>query len=202
MTIFPSVETLGSVPAAVLALVLFGSGVMLLLLGWNIYRVVLVTLGVLVGAAMGAGVAFLMGLPMILLALPLGLLVGVVSVRLEKVGAFLVGGLCSAVPLLIGREMFAPGYGIYVAAGLAFLITGTLAVLLWRPMIIVSFAVIGASLMAEGVLIATDSLKPNSLRDLAGQHPYWTAGVMAFVTLVGVCFQATGDDDGAAKVKK
>lgn len=202
MEFLPPVEMLGAMPSTILALVLFGTGVMLLLLGWDIYRVALVVLGVLIGAAMGAGLAFLVDIPMLILAIPLGLLVGVLSVGLEKVGAFVVGGMCGAVPLLAGQDMFGPGYGIYIAAGLAFIIAGVLAVMLWRPMIIVSFSVLGGWLMAQGVLIATDRMQPNPLRSLAAAHPYWTAGVMALITLIGVFFQASGREEEIPSGKK
>ena len=188
-----------SVPPIMLAAALFGLGVMCLLFGWHVYRVSLVTLAVLIGGAMGAGIAFLAHIPMVILALPVGILVGLVAARLEKVGAFLIGGLCSALWILSSPTFSGPRVGLYVAAGLAFLITGILAILLWRPMIIVSLAATGSWFLASAVLLSADTFSPGALRQIVSQHPHWVIVLMALVTLIGVWFQYRSGGGAAAE---
>ena len=60
-------------PPLVLAPALGGMGVLLLLFGWHIYRVLFVAMAVLAGGALGAGAGFLLGVPTLILALPLGI---------------------------------------------------------------------------------------------------------------------------------
>ena len=188
-----------SVPPIMLAAALFGLGVMCLLFGWHVYRVSLVTLAVLIGGAIGAGIAFLAHIPMVILALPVGILVGLVAARLEKVGAFLIGGLCSALWILSSPTFSGPRVGLYVAAGLAFLITGILAILLWRPMIIVSLAATGSWFLASAVLLSADTFSPGALRQIVSHHPHWVIVLMALVTLIGVWFQYRSGGGAAAE---
>jgi len=195
-------EPITCVPPSVLGAMLFGLGVMLLLFGWQVYRISLVVLGVLVGGAIGGGLAFLVKLPMIILALPIGILVGLLAGRLEKVGAFLVGGLCSALWILSSPAPVTDRIGLYVAAGLAFIVTGLLAVMLWRPMVIVSMAVTGSWLLVSALVTGTEPFSPGTLRQMASRRPMWTAIVMALVTLTGIGFQARSSAQEPAAAEK
>ena len=177
-------------PPLVLAPALGGLGVLLLLFGWHIYRVLFVAMAVLTGAALGAGAGFLLTVPLLILALPLGIVVGLLALKLEKVGAFFTGGLCSALWVLSSPRFPESGMGLYAAACLAFVITGILAVFLWRPMIIVSLAAIGSWLLTNAILLATDALTDGALRRLFETRPWWCLFFVALVTLVGVGFQA------------
>jgi len=177
-------------PPLVLAPALGGLGVLLLLFGWHIYRVLFVAMAVLMGGALGAGAGFLLNVPMLFLALPLGIVVGLFALRIEKVGAFFTGGLCSALWVLSSPRFPDSGAGLYIAACLAFIITGILAVLLWRPMIIVSLAAIGAWLLTNAILLATDALTSGVLRRQFETHPWWCLFFVALITLIGVGFQA------------
>lgn len=193
-----------SIPPLVLAAALLGVGVTFLLFGWHIYRIALVSVGVLNGAAIGAGIAFALNagfsirIPVIVLAVPIGVLVGLVALRLEKVGAFFVGGLCGAIPLLGLRHFFEAGYGLYAAAGIAFVLCGILAIFLWRPMIIISLSVIGAYCLANAAVLATDRLETFNLRELAAAHPYGAATATGILTAIGVLFQ-TREEKGESE---
>jgi hypothetical protein len=182
-------EFFGVVPPVVMAAFLFGVGVLFLLFGWPVYRIALVTTGVLIGAAMGLGIAVLLGVPALLIALPLGVVVGMVSLRLERVGAFVVGGLCGAIPLLVANQG-AHGYGIYVAAALAFLIAGLLTVFIWKPMVILGVAVLGASLVGNGILLGARELDANATDAFLARNPYLFAVGMGILTLMGILFQS------------
>jgi len=197
------VKIVEAVPAGPLSVILIGGGIVFLFFGWGLYRVSLVSWGVLIGGSIGAGIAlglrygFSIHVPTLVLSIPLGIMMGLIALKLEKVGAFFVGGLCGAIPLLSGRTVLGEGYGIYVAAGLAFLLGGILAVLFWKPMIILSLSVIGAFLVAHGALYGDEAFSSGNLRGIAAAHPYWTATAVGLLTFVGVYFQS-----GAAKEKE
>ena len=184
-------------PPLVLAPALGGLGVLLLLFGWHIYRVLFVAMAVLIGGALGAGAGFLLNVPMLILALPLGIVMGLIALRIEKVGAFFTGGLCSALWVLSSPRFPDSGIGLYIAAFLAFVITGILAVFLWRPMIIVSLAGIGSWFFTNAILLATDALTSGALRRLFNTHSWWCLFFVALVTLAGVGFQAGFGDKEA-----
>ena len=181
---------LEAVPPFVLAAMFFGLDVMFLLFGWQIYRISLVVLAVLVGGAIGAGIAHLVKCPALIFALPVGIVLGLLAGRLEKVGAFLMGGLCSAVWLLSSPAFSGERSGLYIASGLAFLITGILAVLIWRPMIIAGMALIGSWLLLNALLSGTETFSPGTLRGFLSQHPWWGFACMALITLIGIVFQS------------
>jgi hypothetical protein len=176
-------------PPPILACLLLGAGVLLLFYGWHVYRVGLVCAGVLVGAALGVALAKRLGVHPLIVALPMGLLVGISALMLQKVGAFLAGGACALIPILALREMFQSEGAFYVAAALAFLIGALLALFLWRPMITVSLAMIGASFLGNGLVIVADLFGRNWGSQTAEQHPYLITGAVIAATVFGVYFQ-------------
>lgn len=188
-------EIVMAVPAPALAAMGFGAGLALLLFGWRIYRVALVSVGVLAGGAIGTAIAvalrvwFHLNLPAVVLAIPIGVLLGLVTLKLEKIGAFLAGGACGALPILMTFSTADYGNGLYLAAGLAFLLGGLLAVLLWRPMIILSLAVLGAALIGQCALLSSDLIGRFDLRRLAAQYPYVWAAAMGILAMLGCLFQ-------------
>jgi len=182
-------------PPPVLACLLLGAGVLLLFYGWRIYRIGLVCAGVLVGAALGVALAKKLGIHPLLVALPMGLLVGISALMLQKVGAFLAGGACALVPIFALRGMFHSEQAFYFAAALAFLIGALLALMLWRPMITVSLAMIGASFLSHGVIVAADLLGRNWGSQAAERHPYLITGAVIAATIFGVYFQTRDEVD-------
>ncbi len=185
-------ERLGGLASSspmVLSLGLLAVGVLFLLFGWHVYRVSTVTIGVLMGGAMGAGVAYLVGIPALILAIPLGIVVGLLTPRMEKFGAFLAGGLCGAMPLLMSGQALGSGWGIYVAAAFGFVLAGIVAVFVWRPTVIIGLALAGAYFIANAVSLGGDVFDVG-IRRLMTQHPYITGGAIGLLTLVGALFQS------------
>jgi len=176
-------------PPPVLACLLLGAGVLLLFYGWRVYRIGLVCAGVLVGAALGVALAKRLGVHPLIVALPMGLLVGISALMLQKVGAFLAGGACALIPILALREMFQSEGAFYFAAALAFLIGALLALVLWRPMITVSLAMIGAAFLANGLIVVADLFGGSRGTDVAARHPYLIAGAVIAAAVFGVYFQ-------------
>ncbi len=188
-------EMVQSVPAALSATIALGAGFLFLFFGWQVYRVAWVALGVLVGGAIGAGISFALDaglgvyIPALVLAIPIGLILGMLTLKLQKVGAFIVGGLAGAVPVLSQPHLIQSEYGLYATAGFVFLLGGVLAVLLWRPMIILSFSVLGASLIAHGAFFASDCVEGVDLRGRAAAHPVVTACAVGVLSFLGIFFQ-------------
>jgi len=196
-----------SSPPAIVSVLVFVIGLLFLFFGWQTYRVSWVVTGVLVGGAVGLGIAFTLDvvfdvkIPALVLALPFGIVLGLLTHRLEKLGAFLVGGLCGAVPLLASPHIVGTGTGVFIAAGGTFILGGVLAILLWKPMIIVSFCVVGACLVVQGALLASDCFDSVHLRQLAAAHPWMTAGSVVMLTLIGLYFQTLGAEKPPEKKK-
>ena len=182
-------ELFGALPPVALAAVMFGLGALFLLFGWPVYRVSVVVLGVMIGAAMGAGIGHLLALHPIILAIPLGLLVGLLALSLQKIGAFLAIGLCAAVLVLTIADVAEAGHGIWIAAALAFVTAGTLAVLLWKPMVTLGMAVIGATLIANAVYLSAEQISPGAAPAFIAAHPNLAAASVAFIAIIGVLFQ-------------
>jgi len=193
---YPQNELFGVVPVLLSAAIYFGLGVLLLMFGWHAYRVSLVVVGVLLGGGVGAGLASLVHIHPLIIALPLGILTGALAISLEKVGAFLVGGLCGAIPIIALRAQFASPWGYYAAAGLGFAIAGILALYIWRPVIVVFLAIIGASFIMNGIALAVDYLSPVRAKDWTAAHPAWTLFLLVVLVGFGVYYQ-TGEEKGA-----
>jgi len=173
----------------ILSLVLLAAGVLFLLFGWHVYRVSIVALGVLIGGALGAGLAFLVGIHWLILALPVGVGVGLLTPRMEKLGAFLAGGLCGAVPILLGTASLDSGWGGYLAAGLAFVLAGVVAVFVWRPTVIIGLALAGAFLIANAASLLGDLFGVGGHR-LMARHPIIAGGAICVLALLGALFQS------------
>jgi len=188
-----------AVPAEALAVGMFVAGVALLFFGWHLYRIALVAAGVLMGGvigtliAVGLRIAFSVRIPALVLAIPVGVVVGLLAIKMQKVGAFIVGGLCIAIPILASRSLIEAGRAVWIAGGIGFVLGGVLAVLLWRPMIVISLAVIGSKSIALGTFGIFDRIGRFDLRARSEQHPYATAGILGVVTLLGVLFQMRED---------
>ena len=197
-----------AVPAEALAVGMLAAGVALLFFGWHLYRIAIVAAGVLMGGligtliAVGLRIAFTVKIPALVLAIPLGVVMGFLALKIQKVGAFIVGGLCIAIPILAARSFVEAGRAVWIAAAVAFILGGVLAVLLWRPMIVISLAVIGSKLIALGTFGLFDRVERFDLRARSAGHPYVTAGILGVVTLCGVLFQMREDLTAEKKSKK
>ena len=205
------IEIVKSVPPDIIVGATLAGGFVLLFFGWRLYQIALVSIGVLWGGALGAliaiglRIAFEINIPPIVLAIPLGVVMGLLTPKLQKIGAFIVGGLCGAIPILATQPAEVPGNAVWLAAGVAFLLCGILAVLLWRPMIVLSLAVIGSKLLVVGTFGAADRLGHPVLREKAADYPYVVAAAMGVLTLLGVLFQMRkelGEDEEEKKPEK
>lgn len=180
-----------SVPPVVLAALFVGGGVLLLLAGWQTFRLALFLVGGLLGAVLGAELAGALNVTTWIIAAPCALAAGILAVMLQKVGAFFLGGACGLAAVLSAEHMFANPTGFWIAAALAFAIGGMLSLFLWRPMIIVSLALLGAALITDGVVLAIRQIQP-ALAERLAQHPWGPVAAVAILTVLGVFFQSSG----------
>lgn len=180
---------LPQVPPPIAACLMLGAGVILLFYGWRAYKVALVVVGALLGAALGAALARKLHIHPVIVALPMALAAGIAALMLQKVGVFLAGGACGLLLVASARGMFQNEWGFYVTAALAFTVGALLALYLWRPMITVSLALIGASLIAGGLIAVADMIKPGRATKLVEGHPFWLTAAMIAAAVFGVYFQ-------------
>jgi hypothetical protein len=142
------------------AALLIPLGLVSLLYGLKLFRGMVVIYAAMVGVLVGYVVAEQVGLNPIVGVVVGGLVLGAVSWPLLKGAAVVLGGLAGA--LLAVVVVYAWGGEapyLVVGAGVGFLIGLVLAVLLFRALIIFMTAVLGAHLVALGV-VALVSLAP------------------------------------------
>jgi hypothetical protein len=184
----------GAAPTYATGAIFIGLGLLLLLFGWRTYRVSLVTIGVLIGGGIGTALAALVNLHPLLFALPLGILAGVAAVMMEKVGAFFIGGLVGAIPIIVLRAEFQSTAAFYAAAGLGFLIAGIMAIFLWKPVIVVFLSLLGAAFIANGLALTAERLSPGKAEAFVSDHPVLILAAVLLLAVLGVFFQTGGKE--------
>lgn len=173
-------------------------GVLHLFYGWRIYRITFTAFCVLLGGALGAHLALRVGWPWPALALPAAVVAGLLCLWIERFLVFLTVGTVCALAL---NQVYAkpPDTMLYVAAGLAFLLGGLLGALLWRPLVILCQALLGAALILSAVLLTAGQVRP----DTAGPLLQGREGILLLIVLLtaipGAIFQMVA---GGAKEKE
>ena len=165
-------------------------GLVFIAIGWRLYRVLLVSFGVV---ALGSVVAWMTRssgvFVMLALGVPVGIIGGLLSYRFERYGVFVLGGMASAAPVLASEIYFMSNHTMYFSAIAGFLVTGSLAVMFWKPAIILSMCVIGATLVERGVLVVMESLRPGLGLRVAVHHNLLICLVFLGLILVGILIQ-------------
>ncbi len=188
-------ELLGKVPPEAFAIMCAVVGFVLLILGWPLYRIMLMSIGCAFGVTVGWVAARHFGFNPLYLAIPLALVIGVLTLLLAKVGAFCAGGVCAATPVFMFLSYQASGSALLVIAGLAFVAGGVVTIVLWRPVIILCFSVIGATLLTNGFLLMMDTVNPSLVRRFTKEFSPFLYVTIAAITIGGVFFQNKGSDD-------
>jgi len=136
------------------------AGVVFLLFGWRLYRVVMVMVVVMAGGLVAAWVVRHWGLwAMLGVGLPAGLVSGILSMHFERYGVFMLGGAAGAAPVLASQAYFFSDHNMYFAALACALIAGSLAVLFWRPGIVFSLSVLGATCIERGIILGAERFR-------------------------------------------
>lgn len=183
------------VPPFILGLILMAIGLTLMFLGWKIYRVALAVVGALLGAVAGLALGALMGLPALIPALILAVVGAILAILLEKVGAFFIGAFTGILPILAMESQFHSRWMFFFALLLAAVIGGVMAIYLWRPMITVGMAVIGATMVVNGGLLVWYQFQPDKAEGFAKAHPIIVAVIVVILAIIGTYYQKSDDDE-------
>lgn len=181
----------GPVAAQVAAgALLAAAGLALLALGWRAYRVLLVAVGVFATGLLVARLVERAGvLAMLAAGVPAGVFGGLLTNRFERYGVFFLGGAASATLVLFHADYFMSNHTMYFSAVLCFLLTGSLAVLFWKPGIILSMCVLGATFAERGTLIVLDTFRPGMALYVAAQHNLAMTTAFLCLVLAGILVQ-------------
>ncbi len=182
-----------------LSAVMLVAGLLSLLYGYRLYKVVAVVATGLLGAYVGqAFVAPMLPEGVAWLApLVLALVGAVGALSIQRAVVFLAGAAVGFVSLgPVAAEMIwggpeGPTPTHYLLAGLAaFVLMGILALVLFKPMVTVATAMFGATLLLSAVVHAVEKVSADH-RGLYQAYPRELAWTFAGVAIVGVLFQAT-----------
>lgn len=155
----------------------------------EIFRVAWVLMGALVGWAMGVVVAAPLGIGAVFIALPLAVLCGILAIFLLQIAVFLIAGLWAALLILGAPEMIQAAAARYLAAGVAFVVVGILAVLIWRPVITFLMAMFGAAMVANAVAMTADLAKRGAAAQWETAHPWLMFAAILVVAGIGLYSQ-------------
>ncbi len=194
----PPEQIVNGLPAIVLAGLCFLIGAVFVFWGWKIFRVALALMGALVGWAIGGIIAAPLGLGAVFVAALLAVVCGLLALFLARVGVFLVAGMWAALLVLGANDLIQAAAARYVAAGVAFVVVGCLALLLWRPVIIFLLARFGAGLVADAAAMAADLFKPGAAARWETAHPWITFLAIVVVACIGLYHQEEESPGGKA----
>jgi hypothetical protein len=185
---------LKAVPPFILGLILIAIGLALMFLGWKIYRVALAVVGALLGAVGGLALGAVMGLPALIPAVILAVAGAILAILLEKVGAFFIGAFTGILPILAMQGQFKSQAMFIFALVLAAVIGGVMALYLWRPMITVGMAVIGATMIVNGGLLVWYQFQPKPAEAFATEHPLIVAVIVVILAIIGTYYQKSEEE--------
>lgn len=185
-------------PFAVACLV---GGLVFLILGWNIYRLSLLVIGATVGTGIGYAVGNYFQFSPLYVGLPLAILLVLLILKIEKIGAFVAGGACAATPILLTFPYADHGPMILAAAGGAFVLAGALTLFLWKPVIIVSICALSAGAFVNGALLLCEEYQPDLFARLADK-PLFAPLAVAVLALCGILWQSRGQKEEPSEADK
>ncbi len=191
----------GSQVTLSVALVITLAGLITLLYGWRLFKIVVVAATALAGAYLGWYLAHGYGLLpekwQFAGPLALGLVGAIAAIPLQKAAMFFIGssvGFVCVGPIaaeLIWKPPTGPTTTEYlVASVIAFVAMGLLAVLLFRPMVIVATSMFGATLVLSGGAQVAQ-LYWLKEQDVYASYGLQIAGVFGILTVLGAVFQTT-----------
>lgn len=166
------------------------AGIVLLLFGWKLYRVMMVMIVVVAGGLLAAWLARTRGLWVMLAAgLPAGLIGGHLSLTFERYGVFVLGCVAGVAPVFASEAYFFSNHAMYFAALAIGLITGSLAVLFWKPGIILSLSIIGATAIERGVILGAEYFRPGLGEGIVARYNLPLSLAFLGLVLIGVIEQ-------------
>ena len=183
--------------AIAVSAIMFLGGLVFLLYGWRVYRVLLVIACALTAGYLGwyflhprlpEGIAFLV-------PLLIGLLGGFAAIPIQRVVVFLVAGTAGFLSLgpvvaeLVWRAPEGPTPTHYLLCGAgAFVIMGFLGLILFKPVMVIATSMFGATLLLSAAVHVAETF-PEHRTSIYAKYPNEMAWIYAGVTIVGVLFQ-------------
>jgi hypothetical protein len=180
------------IPVKILIPALALAGLLLLLFGWYVYRIAMTAAMVVMGGIGGMWLAQHWGWPPLPVALIAGLICGILSGAVEKLGAFLLGGSTGVALVYSVRELFQHLHNQYVAEIIAFLVLGALTVIFFRPLVTFIFAALGAICIVHSALIYAESSNPGLGRRIITDYPSAIITIFFILLITGILFQMRG----------
>ena len=173
------------------------AGLLSLLYGYRVYKLVVVVATGLVGAYVGWTFLY-PRLPekyAFLAPLVLGLLGALAALPMQKMMVFLVGAAVGFVSLgpvvaeVIWKRPEGPTSSEYLIAGIVvFLAMGIMALLLFKPVVIIATSMFGSTLVLSAVVTLVEKTS-EAPKGLYQTYPRELAWIFVGITVVGVAFQ-------------
>ena len=180
------------IPPGVLIALLAVFGVLYLFLGLRLYRIALVVVIVVAGGLAGLLIAHRHGVPALPVAFAAAIVVGLLSRRVERLGAFFLGAVVGALLMNHATPWFTNVHSYYFAALLVCIAAGSVAVLVFEPALILITAVIGAACLYRAAALTIISLRPAQAESWLESHAGLQVVAFCIAVVVGVLVQSLG----------
>lgn len=181
-----------------LCVVMLVAGLLSLLYGFRLYRVVVVAATAILGGYLGWALLSPLLPENIAWLAPVGLaLVGALgALAVQKIMVFLAGAAVGFISLgpVVAETIWTGAEGptsqeYMIAAAVCFLVMGILSLFLFKPIVTVATAMFGSTLVTSAVVHFLEGLSENGV-DVYQSHPRELAWTFVGVAVVGVLFQA------------
>ncbi len=209
VTVPPATHPLGieyrvlQIPPGILIPLLAVFGGLYLFLGLRLYRVALVVVVVVAGGLAGLLVARMHGIPAVPVAFAVAIVAGLLSRWVERVGAFFLGAVVGALLMNHAATWFTNVHSYYFATLLVCVATGSVAVLMFEPALVLITSVIGATCLYRAAVLMLMTLRPGAESWLES-HAKFRVIAFCVAVFVGVLVQSLSrepplaDDDDEA----
>jgi len=190
---FPEITT-PTLSRGLTGALLIPTGLILLFMGWRLYRVVLVAAGVLASGLATCWLTQAQGRWVMMAAsVAAGLAGGGLAFRFERYGVFLMGGAASGAAMLAHEAYFTNSHSLYFAALSCFLLGGSLAVVFWRPAVVFVLCAAGAVFVERGALLLLASLQPGLAHTVTRNYELALCLAVLLLILAGIAAQFRDD---------
>ncbi len=183
------------------------AGLIYVLVGWRVFRVLIIINCAALGASIGAGLGGMLGesvLVRVLLAAVGAMVLGASAVRLMKAGVVLCAGVIGGVVGVIVTGVFSPEPTVRLIGGLLGLAgAASLAFVIFDHLVIAVISFQGALMTVAGALVAIKE-QGGFLRffwQKADDSAFLVPFCVVALTVVGICVQLAGYREGGTSSK-
>ncbi len=190
-----------------LGAILFVVGLVFVLMGWRIFKVLIIVnsaaLGMLVGAVVGGAIGKSWVWPVVL-GLAVAVVFGLLALRVMRAGAVLCAALVGGYVGMIITSGFSDRPEVQlVGGGVALLVAASLAFVVFEHLMIAVLSFQGALLATTGALSAVSEQMGflRHLREMANDHGFFVPFCVMALTVIGICVQLAGLREGGTRTK-